>query len=134
MASFLNIKYLENKNLFMSLQSCYGLSDRSIFCLIAILGVNLRIFYNQIPFFIKTHLDFYLNLLLDKEFKFRIGKALIHYDEILLSKLYNLKILRSIRHKQCLPVRGQRTHTNAKTQKNKLKNRLKILKVKFKKK
>lgn len=34
-----------------------------------------------------------------------------------LDKLLTLKTLRGIRHRQGLPVRGQRTHTNARTQK-----------------
>jgi small subunit ribosomal protein S13 len=34
-----------------------------------------------------------------------------------IDKLATLKTFRGIRHRQGLPVRGQRTHTNAKTQK-----------------
>jgi len=34
-----------------------------------------------------------------------------------IDKLVTLKTFRGIRHRQGLPVRGQRTHTNAKTQK-----------------
>jgi len=34
-----------------------------------------------------------------------------------IEKLTTLKTFRGIRHRQGLPVRGQRTHTNAKTQK-----------------
>jgi len=34
-----------------------------------------------------------------------------------IDKLTTLKTFRGVRHRQGLPVRGQRTHTNAKTQK-----------------
>ena len=34
-----------------------------------------------------------------------------------IDKLISLRVYRGIRHRQGLPVRGQRTHTNARTQK-----------------
>jgi small subunit ribosomal protein S13 len=130
--SGLNIKYIEKKNVIFSLHKCYGLSTRSIYCLVSKLGVNLQIKYNKLPFFFKTQIDMYLNFLIEKEFRLKVGKVLKHVEELFLSKLLNLRNLRYVRHKQCLPVRGQRTHSNARTQKNKLKNRLKILRIKVK--
>lgn len=41
-----------------------------------------------------------------------------------LQKLYNNSSYRGLRHKRNLPVRGQRTHTNARTQKKLAKIRL----------
>lgn len=41
-----------------------------------------------------------------------------------LRKLYNNSSYRGLRHKRNLPVRGQRTHTNARTQKKLAKLRL----------
>ena len=36
-----------------------------------------------------------------------------------INKLKDIRTVRGIRHKFCLPVRGQRSRTNAKTQKKK---------------
>ena len=59
-----------------------------------------------------------------------LNKALTHYKQGIrlqrevinnISVLKEIKTYRGIRHSYFLPVRGQRTHTNAGTQKNKKK-------------
>lgn len=45
----------------------------------------------------------------------RIDKKLISYNKDSIKYLVDSKTYRGVRHKFCLPVRGQRTHTNAKT-------------------
>ena len=49
-----------------------------------------------------------------------------HYLDI--SRLINISCYRGLRHSFGLPVRGQRTHTNAKTQKNLSPKRIKKVK------
>lgn len=47
--------------------------------------------------------------------KRRIGKNLIHFITDNIKKIIITKSYKGIRHKALLPVRGQRTHTNART-------------------
>ena len=74
----------------------------------------------------------YLNLMIRKQLteeeQKRIGKALETYKvegdlrrEITLNikRLVDLGCYRGIRHRRGLPVRGQRTHSNARTRKGK---------------
>lgn len=53
--------------------------------------------------------------------KVKVEKTLINYRKTCVSFFVDLKNYSGVRHKKNLPVRGQRTHTNAKTAK-KLKN------------
>jgi small subunit ribosomal protein S13 len=59
----------------------------------------------------------YSNILLLKIIRFRVYTNLILKKKKSLEKLYKLPTFKSFRHKNNLPVRGQRTKTNAKTRK-----------------
>ena len=50
--------------------------------------------------------------------KVKIDKKLALYKKSCISFLVDLKSYSGLRHKKRLPVRGQRTHTNARTRKN----------------
>jgi ribosomal protein S13 len=56
----------------------------------------------------------------------RVGIFLKHLLFLRMKSLRRLKMLRSFRHSLFLPVRGQRTRKNAKTQKKKKKDKKKI--------
>lgn len=118
----------ENQKFFIALRECYGLSSTSAIRVIASFGINKNCAYNGFPTFVHELLDLNVERLIELKFRMKLGSILKHYEANALSFIFTLKNLRAVRHKQCLPVRGQRTHTNAKTQKSKLKNRIKILK------
>lgn len=109
-----DVEISKTKSLLFALKSIYGLNKFSLIILKKLgLSSNIKVKYlstDQI-----TKLISFLNLsniLLAnnlKLFNFRIFKNLI-----------SLKSVKSIRLLKGLPVRGQRTHTNAKTAKKKL--------------
>ena len=74
------------------------------------LGINNRI----IPKFLKTNYISQSNLLFEK---FYAGKELKKKIQNDIAFLIKIKCYKGIRHKLHYPVRGQRTHTNAKTRK-----------------
>jgi small subunit ribosomal protein S13 len=129
MIYILNNNLNEKKNVFIMFKNCYGISNKSSLCLISKFGLNFNIKYEQIPLFLKTNIEASIDSIVENIFKMQLGRVLKFIEESFLHKLFNLKCYRTLRHKQFLPVRGQRTHSNAQTQKSKLKNRLKILKV-----
>lgn len=128
MVFLLGTNLKESQKFFIALHECYGLSSTSALRVIASLGVNKNCAYEELPLFLHELLDLNVEKLIELKFRMKLGSILKHYEANALSYIFALKNLRALRHKQCLPVRGQRTHTNAKTQKSKLKNRIKILK------
>ncbi len=133
MVFLLNLNFKDTKNIFVSLKQCYGISNKTSLCLLSKFGISKIIIYKLIPEFIRILFELNLDKLIEYVLKLKIGRVLVHNEENFYQKLINLRIYRALRHKQYLPVRGQRTHSNAKTQKRKLKNRLKILKTNVKK-
>jgi small subunit ribosomal protein S13 len=132
MVFLLNLNIKETKNIYITIKYCYGISTKVSLCLLSKFGINKFGSYKTIPEFIRIQFELNLDKLIEYVFKLKIGRALVYTEENFYNKLLNLKIYRALRHKQYLPVRGQRTHSNAKTQKRKLKNRLKILKANIK--
>jgi small subunit ribosomal protein S13 len=130
MVYLLNTNIKDIKNFFVSLHMCYGLSERSSLCLISKFGVSILSNYKKLPEFVKVQIEFNIDKVVENVLGVKIGKALRFQEEVFFDKLINLKCYRTLRHKQYLPVRGQRTHSNAKTQKKKLKGRLKNIKIK----
>lgn len=122
---FSNIK--EDRNFLIGLKSIYGVSDKTAWSLFACLGLNRAQAFNQILVFVQKRIDNYISFLLEKKFGRNFGKVLKHEDNLALQRLSFSRCYRSVRHLQNLPVRGQRTHTNAKTQKRKMKDRLHTL-------
>lgn len=103
-------KLFENKSIFLSLRCIYGLAKSSSFLICKKLGFsrNFKIknlSKEQINRLIKTIES--LNIPLANELK--KSKLLLH------KTLISIKSYRGLRRNQGLPVRGQRTHTNAKT-------------------
>lgn len=66
------------------------------------------------------------NVLIIKNFKnVRKFKALREFNYKNIEFLKTAKTYRGLRHRRFLPVRGQRTHTNARTNKKKIKKKSK---------
>jgi small subunit ribosomal protein S13 len=64
----------------------------------------------------KKHLS-KLNTILNSDFKLKVSNELKKLEAFRLQKLISIKCYRGLRRVRGLPVRGQRTHTNAKTAK-----------------
>ena len=104
----------EKKKTQIAWKKIYGVGINKSIQINSVLGLSFKIKLKQLN---KVHL---LNL----------NKALTHYKQGIrlqrevinnISVLKEIKTYRGIRHSYFLPVRGQRTHTNAGTQKNKKK-------------
>nr|AVR57497.1 ribosomal protein S13 [Entomoneis sp.] len=111
-----NSKLVENKKIKFALTAIFGLGGSNSLIVIKKLGFcsNLKLKMlskNQILNLIKTITS--LNILLGNELK------KIQFSN--LKKALEIKLLKSFRKIQGLPIRGQRTHTNAKTARKKIK-------------
>jgi small subunit ribosomal protein S13 len=105
--------YLEPKQkMKRQLKKIYGLSNFYINKLYNQFGFNQQIFIKDLTSTQKKLLKDWFRtqfLTVNDELKKKIDDT--------KKKLINLKLYKGFRHKDGLPVRGQRTHTNAKTQK-----------------
>ncbi len=97
---------------FKTLTSLYGAGNLSKRILNTKLGLNSRLNCN----YIKEKRFNQLNSIVNKSL---IGKKLHESIKDNISFMKNNKTYKGLRHKASLPVRGQRTHTNAKTCKKK---------------
>ena len=93
-----------------TLRSSLGAKNMVSKVLISKLGINSRIKQNYI-------LENKINLLIKTLSKFNLGNKLKIQIKDNISFIKNIRTYKGIRHKVSLPVRGQRTHTNAKTSK-----------------
>lgn len=100
----------ENKSVFFALTNIYGIGKSTAFLICKKLGfsINLKIkdlTQEQISEILRI-VDS-LNLLLNNELK--------KFKSLTLKNLISIKSYRGLRRVRGLPVRGQRTHTNAKS-------------------
>jgi len=102
----------ENKRIFDSLQKIYGIGGNKANQILSLLGLQKNILLKDIDYSQQLKLD----------------KIMVHYvngfrakrnklNSIL--KLQENRSYRGVRHSYFLSVRGQKTRTNAKTQRNK---------------
>jgi len=77
------------------------------------MGFACPFFLNNLNFYFKEVLFYYLDLALES---IAINKRFIFLK---IKELIDLKTYRGIRHEKDLPVHGQRTRTNANTQRSK---------------
>ena len=103
------------KNIFISINQCYGISNKSSLCLLSKFGFNMKLFYKRTPEFVRTQFEFSVDKMVVVLLKKRVGRFLRYQENFFMERLLSLRNYRALRHRQCLPVRGQRTHTNAKT-------------------
>lgn len=114
-----------SKKIEFSLNVLYGINNYQSKKICKVLGINPKINITKIK---KNQLNNLLNYL-NKNIK--IEYFLKKKKNENFSKLLEIKLVRALRYNQGLPVRGQRTHTNAQTVKRLKK---KIKKSSFKKK
>lgn len=110
MLYLLETKLDENKSVFFALTSIYGIGKSTAFFICKKLGfsINLKIkdLTQEQSKEILELVDS-LNLTLNNELK--------KVKSLSLKKLISIKLYRGLRRVRGLPVRGQRTHTNARS-------------------
>lgn len=110
MLYLLETKLSENKSVFFALTRIYGIGRSTAFLICKKLGfsINLKVkdlTQEQVSEILQT--VELLDLTLNNELK--------KFKSLSLKKLISIKSYRGLRRVRGLPVRGQRTHTNAKS-------------------
>jgi small subunit ribosomal protein S13 len=102
-----------NKRVVISLRYIYGIGPTNAQQICTRLGIAAERRVNQLSD------DEVLRIreLIDREF--RVEGDLRREESMNIKRLMDLGCYRSLRHRRGLPVRGQRTHTNARTRKGK---------------
>ena len=102
-----------DKDICVILKNIYGLGWHKVKFLLARFGLSYPFIINDLNLYHKDllfhHLEYYVmsNAKIDR------------YKNLIIKKLEDLKTYRGIRHSLYLPVHGQRTRTNANTQRSK---------------
>jgi small subunit ribosomal protein S13 len=127
----------DSNSILYSLTILYGINKYQSKKICKNIGVNPQITINKLK---NNHINRLIKYIRKN---IKIEQVLKKDKKDQLNKLLEIKLHRGIRQSQGLPVRGQRTHTNAKTarkvrsisvqKKNTLKSSFKILKKKKKK-
>ena len=108
----------EDQRIFNALQKIFGVGLNKANQILSLLGLSKTTCFKDI----------------DYSYQLKINKIMIHYIHGFRAKrnlknnitlLYENKSYRGVRHSYFLSVRGQRTRTNAKTQRNKKNKKIK---------
>ena len=113
MARIAGVNIPTNKRVFISLRYIYGIGPTNAVQICERLGIGAERRVNQLSD------DEVLRIreLIDREF--RVEGDLRREVSMNIKRLMDLGCYRGLRHRRGLPVRGQRTHTNARTRKGK---------------
>lgn len=114
MARIAGVDIPNEKRVVISLTYIYGIGDSTAKKICAATGVNEDIR-------VKNLTDAQLNALRAEVSKYHIEGDLRREIALNIKRLQEIGCYRGIRHKRGLPVRGQRTRTNARTRKGKRK-------------
>ena len=106
----------DSKSILYSLTILYGINEFQSKKICKNIGINPQITLNKLKNNHVNRLIIYINKNLKVEQLLKKSKT------ERLNELVEIKSIRGIRQSQGLPVRGQRTHTNAKTSKKIKKN------------
>jgi len=108
MSYIVGTSFSSEKSVFFSLPYLYGIGRYRSKILCNKLGFGLDCCFHDLDF---TQVRLLENLI---EVSFRCGQDLEKFQKGRIQRLYSILCYRGLRHKRGLPVRGQRTHTNAK--------------------
>lgn len=103
-----------NKHLWVALRSIYGIGRTRAFKICEKIGVNSATKVSDLE-------DAVTQALQNAVAEYEIEGDLRRRVAINIKRLCDIKCYRGLRHRRGLPVRGQRTRTNAKTRKGKKK-------------
>jgi small subunit ribosomal protein S13 len=109
----LDTQLKDNKIMILCLKGVFGLGLKTTSKICKKLGLSKNIKGENLS---KKHLS-KLNTILNSDFKLKVSNELKKLEAFRLQKLISIKCYRGLRRVRGLPVRGQRTHTNAKTAK-----------------
>jgi len=111
-----------NQKIPFALKKIYGLGDKKVSELCSYMGMSKNLKLNDLNESQISKLCHYI------EENFLIESELRKNQTYNIKRLLDIKSYRGLRHAHGLPVHGQRTHTNAKTQKSLSKRRgIKVL-------
>jgi len=97
----------------VTLKTVYGMGWHKVIFVPSKLGISLNIYTGELNVYFKDILFYFLN-------KFTLTNTNIErYNSLCIRKLKELYTYRGVRHLFHLPVHGQRTRTNANTQRSK---------------
>jgi len=109
MIQLFNSHFSPTSNIYKSISQLKGIGRYSARLICHKLSISLYTSFSELqPLQIKR-LTKYI------EQQFLIGSELHHEQSKNIQKIFKIRSYRGIRHKEKLPVRGQRTRTNAKT-------------------
>nr|YP_010131909.1 ribosomal protein S13 [Odontella regia]QQD79288.1 ribosomal protein S13 [Odontella regia] len=104
-----------SKNFQYSLNKIYGINKKTSLLICNILGISYNLKVQNLS---KKQVNIFINLLEKSEIL--VGTDLIKYRTNKIKTQVQIKLLKGLRRRQGLPIRGQRTHTNAKTAKKRI--------------
>ncbi len=108
-------KLPENMSIFFALQQIYGIGKNNSFFICKKLGFSINLKVKNLS---KNQTTNLLNLI--ESLNLIIGSDLKKFNNLIMQNLISIKSYKGTRKLQGLPVRGQRTHTNARTARKKL--------------
>ncbi|QJC36135.1 30S ribosomal protein S13 [Enterobacteriaceae endosymbiont of Donacia cincticornis] len=100
----------DNKRIIIALKNIYGIGTSNAIYICKITNISQNIKINNLT---KEKIDLLRNAIS----KFKIEGDLRRSINLNIKRLVDLGCYRGLRHKKGLPVRGQRTKTNARTRK-----------------
>lgn len=105
---------LENKSLYIALTQILGIGNYNSFLICKNLGFSKNFKVKNLS---KEQLVKLIKLI--ENLNMTLASDLKKENLLIFKKLINIKSYRGLRKNQGLPIRGQRTHTNAKTARKK---------------
>lgn len=105
-------KLPENKSVYYGLTSVYGLGKSRSFLICKKVGLSLNLKINDL-----SASQIYQIIKVVESSSYIIANDLKRFLLLAKQRLISIKSYRGLRRKKGFPVRGQRTHTNAKTAK-----------------
>ena len=112
MVYILESKLLDNKSIYFALKSVYGIGKNKAFFICKKLGFSPNLKVKNLS---SNKINQILKLV--ESLNFVLANDLRKLKLLRKQHLLNIKSYRGLRRKKGFPVRGQRTHTNAKTAK-----------------
>ncbi|HRD27456.1 MAG TPA: 30S ribosomal protein S13 [Caulobacter sp.] len=111
MARIAGVNIPTNKRVVIALQYIHGIGQKSAQDIVARVGIEESRRVNQLTDQEVLH----IREAIDKDFT--VEGDLRRETSVNIKRLMDLACYRGLRHRKGLPVRGQRTHTNARTRK-----------------
>lgn len=115
MVRIAGINVPDQKHVLIALMSIYGIGKSRARSICLNVGVDTHLRLNQLS-------EQYLDKIRDEISKYVVEGELRRSVTLNIKRLMDLGTYRGLRHRKGLPVRGQRTRTNARTRKGPKKN------------